>query len=283
MQEKLSEVVLILIGSTLTTLILATLIILSVFIGQRRKFRHRKELIEMKSNYDKEVLRTQLETQMQTLETISRELHDNVGTLISMAMVHLKSTENTRQTTEANQMLDEAMEILRDISRSINPDNIQKRGLSQSIRNELDRIRKSGQYKTNFTSEGVEFAIDPQNQVILFRIIQEALNNILKHARANEIQISLIFKEPKLSITIADNGQGFLFQPEQGDSISHSGLANMTKRARLIGGSLEIKSKLNAGTIIEIQYPAFIKDLSKEKYHKYGMHKEPVNTELTSS
>ncbi|MBX2957748.1 MAG: hypothetical protein KF846_16405 [Cyclobacteriaceae bacterium] len=257
MSEKLSEVVLILIGSTLITLILAILIILAVFIGQRRKFRHRKEMIELKSNYDKEVLRTQLETQTQTFETISQELHDNVGNLISMAMVHLKTPAlqgDRQQFNEIHKLLDEAMNILRDISRSINPDNIHRRGLVQSIRNELERLRKSKSFKVAYKSDGVEFDIDSQKQIILFRIVQETINNIIKHSGADTVSVTLSFNAPSFSIVIQDNGRGFLHQPDQGDYLNHSGLQNMMKRARMIGGELTIDSALDCGTKVCIAY-----------------------------
>ena len=119
MPQELSEVVLILVGSTFVILLLISLIIVALFISQKRKFRHRHELAVLKNTYEQEVLRTQLETQMQTFETISQELHDNVGTLVSMAMVHLNSTESTAvqrmHWEETNKLLDEAMNILREV------------------------------------------------------------------------------------------------------------------------------------------------------------------------
>lgn len=257
MSEKLSEIVLILIGSTLIILILAILIIFAVFIGQRRKFRHRKEMIELKSNYDKEVLRTQLETQTQTLETISQELHDNVGNLISMAMVHLKTPSpqrNNQHVNETYELLDEAMDILRDLSRSINPDSIQRRGFVQSIRNELERLRKSKSFKVTYKSEGAEFPIDPQKQIILFRIVQEAINNTIKHSGADTVSVTLNFNAPSFLLVIRDNGKGFVHQPSQGDYLNHSGLQNMMKRARMIGGELAINSTPGSGAEVVISY-----------------------------
>lgn len=258
MQEKISEVVLILIGSTLIIMILSVLIIVAVFYTQRRKFRHRKELIELKANYDKEVLNTQIETQTQTLETISRELHDNVGTLVSMAMVHLKSlpSDNIRDnTSEATRLLDEVMDTLRDISRSINPENIQRRGLSQAIQNELDRMKRTRLFATDFKTDGVVFPIDPQTQVILFRIVQESLNNVIKHSRGTQINVSLTFEAPLLTISVRDNGKGFDIASMNGDDISHSGLLNMRKRAALIGAKLSIESKPGFGTLVRIIAP----------------------------
>jgi glucose-6-phosphate-specific signal transduction histidine kinase len=116
MQDKLSEVTLILIGSTLIILILTGLIIISLFISQKRKFRHHQEKLDMKNNFDNELLRSRLEIQSQAFESISRELHDNVGTLISIAMVHVKSQgerkngEDISKRDEVTSLLNEAMD-----------------------------------------------------------------------------------------------------------------------------------------------------------------------------
>jgi two-component system, NarL family, sensor kinase len=260
MQEKLSEVVLILISSTLIILILIILIVAALFISQRRRFRHRQELSELKNVYDREVLKTQLETQAQTFETISRELHDNVGTLISIALVHIKtmaasaSEAASKNISEANKTLDEALDILRDISRSLNPDNIQRMGLSQSIRNELERLKRTKMYTTEYQCTGDEFAIEPQRQMIFFRIVQEALNNVIRHAHANHITVCINFKKPMLEISVQDDGKGFVYLPDQGGFVNQSGIANMSKRAKLINALFSIKSELGKGTMVQLSH-----------------------------
>src|SRR5690242_20981737 len=98
MPDKFSEVVLILVGSTFIILVLVVLVITVLFINQKRKFRHRLELSDLRNEYDRELLQAQLEIQSQTFETISRELHDNVGTLLSIAMVHLRSQRDRKST-----------------------------------------------------------------------------------------------------------------------------------------------------------------------------------------
>lgn len=260
MQEKLSEVVLILVGSTLIISILAILIVIALFINQKRKFKYRQELVELKNAYEREVLKTQLETQAQTFEVISQELHDNVGTLISIALVHLKSAPifindaGNKNLVEANNTLDEALDILRDLSRSINPERIQQMGLAQSIGNELDRLRRTKLYTSDYFCTGEEFSIEPQRQMICFRIVQEALNNVIKHAQANHIVVKLNFNRPKLDLSIQDNGNGFVYQPDQGGFVNKSGIANMTKRAKLINAIFSIKSELGKGTIVHLSY-----------------------------
>jgi glucose-6-phosphate-specific signal transduction histidine kinase len=91
MQESGTEVIVLLIVSTIVVLILVAIIMSTLVISQKRKFRNRQKMEEMRSAYEREILKTQLEIQTQTFESISRELHDNVGVLISLASVNMKT------------------------------------------------------------------------------------------------------------------------------------------------------------------------------------------------
>lgn len=281
MQQELSEVVVILVGSTVVILLLIVLIIMALFISQRRKFRYQQQLVGLKHTYEQEVLRTQLETQAQTFETISQELHDNVGTLVSMAMVHLNSMEVTEKEKnrclETNSLLDEAMNILRDISRSLNPENIQKRGLNQSIANELQRLDKTRRFKTDFFTQGKEFAMSSEKQLILFRIVQESLNNVVKHSGGDRVSVSVVFDEPGIEIAIQDNGKGFVVNKDKNVSLTSSGLGNMQKRARLINAVLTIKSELQKGTTVILTYRGDI-----QKPHESGIYSDLKKVNLSS-
>ena len=111
--QGLSEVVLILVGSTLIILLLIGLIVLALFISQKRKFRYRQQLLDIKYQNEQEVLRAQLETQAQTFQTISQELHDNVGTIMSIAIVHSKAAASAlpdnKNLTESSKLLEEGL------------------------------------------------------------------------------------------------------------------------------------------------------------------------------
>lgn len=261
MQDELSEVILVLAGSTFIILVLISLVVVSLLIHQKRKFRHRHELNNLTNLYEKEVLRTQLETQSQTFESISRELHDNVGTLISIGLVHLstlteeKHLPGKQKLEEIQHLLNEAMDILRDIARSINPANISSMGLEKTICNELEKIRKTNRFTIHYHAEGEEFPIEPRKQIILFRITQEALNNIMKHSHGNEIMVNLGFSAPVLSLLIRDNGRGFYYQPDNPTALANkSGIKNMLTRSKLIGADLRIESSIEEGTAVKLQY-----------------------------
>lgn len=259
MPEKLSEVTLILIGSTVIILVLTGLIVISLFINQKRKYRHRQEKSEMKNNFDQELLRSHLEIQTQSFESISRELHDNVGTLISIAMVHIRSLaaplhqSEELKITEAEGLLNEAMTTLKDISLSINPENISRLGWQRSLIAEMDRIRKTNLFTIHYTEEGEPFLIELRKQIIIFRILQETLNNILKHSNGSKIYTHVRFLNPRLTITIRDDGKGFT-RGQLHASPKGSGMKNMLARAAMLPATLDIDSSPEKGTAVTLSY-----------------------------
>jgi len=254
MPEKFSEVTLILFASTLIILLLTGLIVVSLFINQRRKYRFHREKFEMQTNFDRELLRSHLEIQSQAFESISRELHDNVGTLISIAMVHMRSMTvsmtETEKGSEVDSLLNEAMDSLRDISRSINPENINRLGWQKSFVSELDRIRKTKLFQVHYSEEGLPFAIEIPKQIIIFRILQETLNNIVKHSCGNQIYSHVAFKNNVVSITIRDDGKGFGTDlPRDG-----AGIKNMRSRAAMLPAAFDIESEEGSGTTVSLTY-----------------------------
>jgi two-component system, NarL family, sensor kinase len=256
MQEKLSEVTLILFGSTAIILLLTGLIVLSLFIHQKRKYRFRQEKLIMQTNFDQELLRSQLEIQSQAFESISRELHDNVGTLISIAVVHIKSLDagihekEQQRIAEADSLLNEAMTSLRDISRSIHPENISRLGWQQSFINELERIRKTNIFTVEYKEEGESVNIELSKQVIIFRILQETLNNIVKHSNGNHIHAQIRFTADTVTIIIGDDGQGFV---QSGDQ-QGLGIKNMTARAAMLPAHFSIEKAEQCGTVVTLSY-----------------------------
>ena len=258
MSDKFSEVILILVGSTFIILVLVVLVIAALFINQKRKFRHRLELSDLRNEYDRELLQTQLEIQSQTFETISRELHDNVGTLLSIAMVHLRSGNGQGSTLqvkmeEVEGLVNEAMDMLRDISRSLDPENITRAGWEKSFLNELERIRRSKLFSIHTSVTGEPFSIEVSKQIILFRILQEAMNNIVKHAEATSVSVSIAYEGNDLSVTINDNGKGMKEEPALAASVG-AGLRNMKARAVMLPAIFDITSENGSGTTVTIRY-----------------------------
>jgi len=119
-------------------------------------------------------------------------------------------------------------------------------------------VQRSGGYETEFITERAPYPIDKQSELIVFRIIQESLNNIVKHAACQRIVIHLLYQPEKLVVSIRDNGKGFDLTPLSHDLIASfgQGIKNMHNRAHLIGAGFLISSTLEEGTCVTLTVPA---------------------------
>ncbi|HET7897839.1 MAG TPA: ATP-binding protein, partial [Flavisolibacter sp.] len=125
-------------------------------------------------------------------------------------------------------------------------------GLATAVEMELRLIEKAGVFETAFLVEGTPLPIDPQKELILFRTVQEALNNAIKHSGADKIEVMLEYTPTYLAVAVTDNGKGF--HPEANNVVSGSGLRNMRNRAKLIGANLVLNSR-PSGTEIRLNLP----------------------------
>jgi two-component system, NarL family, sensor kinase len=224
--------------------------------NRKKKFIQEKQTLE--ATFNEQLLKSQLEMQEQTFNTISREIHDNVGQVLSLAKVQLNiidQSESLDRTllTDAKDSVSKAMTDLRDIAKSLNSERIQLSSLPEITGHELQRINRSGIMLTSISIEGKEQNMQEQKKLIIFRIIQEALHNILKHSQAKNIGVNFCYETDKLKIDITDNGIGF--DKELLTKIEGLGLQNIVSRAALIGGEAHINSIINKGTVITIISP----------------------------
>ncbi len=251
------------IGIILVLLILLGFIVSFLFKYKNRQIKHQAEMESVKEKYNQEILKTQLEIKEQTLKYISEEIHDNVGQVLSLAVLNLSAIElyNTDKAAikieNITRLVEKAVADLRNLSKTLDADNIANVGLVSIIRFEMDLLEKTGVYKTSFKLSGEEKRLNGQKEIILYRIIQESLNNIIKHAKASFIKINLSFSDSHMSIEIADNGKGFDTSGSTEKNIykNGAGINNIKKRAHLIGGSLDINSVPSAGTTISMTIP----------------------------
>ncbi len=232
------------------------ILILVAYINQRKK-KHFEEKQMMHSIFQQELLRTQLEIQEQTFKTISQEIHDNIGQVLSLAKLNLNTLDFTKEeatkekTSSAKELVAKAIQDLRDLSKTLNTENIASLGLIKAIEQQLQMLDKTG-IQTNLQILGAIVALEPQKELILFRIIQEALNNIIKHAKASAIKIRAEYGK-NLKIMIDDNGGGF--DTNETEAAEGSGLRNMRSRSALIGAEFTINSKKDSGTEILLSLP----------------------------
>ena len=225
--------------------------------------KNRVEMETVKEKYNQEILKSQLEIKEQTMKYISEEIHDNVGQVLSLVVLNLSGI-NLQDTAKAaakiesiTNLVEKAVADLRNLSKTLDGENIASLGLTAIIRFELDLLEKTGVYRTALKITGEEKRLEGSKELVLYRIIQEVLNNIIKHAKATVINIQVDYSDAQVEIGVADNGIGFDMGDKEKEVIyvGGAGLKNMEKRTKLIGGIFNIKSIASAGTTVSITIP----------------------------
>jgi signal transduction histidine kinase len=208
-----------------------------------------------------ELLKSKMEMQEQILKKVSQEIHDNIGQLLSLILLNInmiiwsKFRNLKEKVFDTKQITCKAIEDLRGLTKSLNTDYILEIGLEQSVGQELERLKRIGSYETQVNISGKSFKFDEQKKLILFRIFQEAINNIIKHANAKTITVSLQFNQNNFVMEIADDGQGFdpaTFASENNDLKNGLGIKSIESRAKLIDAYFYIESSCGHGTKIKI-------------------------------
>ena len=207
--------------------------------------------------FGKVLMNTQLEIQEQTLQNISQEIHDNIGQTLSFIKLNINmvsaeiSDPDKEKLNESKSLLTKVIQDLRDLSKTLNSDFIKEIGLVRAIEQQLQILQKSGVYKTNLLVTGAAFELPLQFKLVVFRVVQEALNNIVKHSDASSINISLNYEPEKLIIVVNDNGKGF--DIKELESNKGIGLRNMVNRMHLIKGYIKVNSVVKKGTSVIIE------------------------------
>ncbi len=264
MFAKDQEIFVAIIASTALMVFLVAVIVFAVIRYQNKLRKHLQEISDMRIAFHSEVLKAQLEKEEQTLLRISQEIHDNIGQILSLVKLNLNTMDISSCTPTLQEkviltkdMVGKAINDLRQLSKSLNSTHLKQQFLSESLKAELDIINKVGLYLTSFSINGEEKLLDPQKQLIIFRMVQEALNNIIKHAQAKQISITLNYEFESLYLSIADDGIGL---SEFNASTTNSpkkgtGMGNLYYRAELIGAIVNIESEKNKGTNIQFTIP----------------------------
>ena len=240
-------------------LLLITIILIAAILYHNRRKKYFQETALLQSQFSQTLLQSQIEIKEQTLQYISRELHDNLGQIASLIKINL----NTLQLTDpekANEKIEDAKYLTRQLiadikslSVSMGNDRILQTGLANAIKAEVERLNRTGEFIATFDISGTINVIDNDKSVILFRIAQEVLNNIVKHSRATQLTINLSFTEKLFTLALKDNGIGF--NVDEKLRALGAGLRNLTARALLINAQLHIQSLPGNGTTITIELP----------------------------
>lgn len=238
---------------------MAVFILVIVFLHRKKQISYQKKINEIAANYERNLLKTQLEIQEQTSLHISREIHDNINLSLTLAKLYLHTLDwndkekSSEKVDSSINLLTNSISQLSDISKNLNADIIIQHGLLKALEDELHRIRQTGMFSLDFELTGTPVYMDHQKELIIFRIVQEAFNNILKHARANKAKLHLNYNLEELTITIIDDGNGF--DTSLAGVNRHAGLKNMETRIKILNGNMQINSQPANGTTLFFTLP----------------------------
>jgi signal transduction histidine kinase len=241
----------ILIGFTLGISLIGFIVSL-LYLYEKRQKRFVEAIEKIKQDYAKTLLETRVEIQEEAMNLIARELHDDLATTLSLINIHLviMQPEKVEETKEkVNQIRELNMYVLnkmRSFSHLLNSDLIEQKGFAKVFHLLLDNVSKIKTLELQVDITGEEFRFDAGRETIVFRICQEVINNILKHARAKTIKVNVDYLDETLNIDIRDDGIGF--DPDEFDSeTSSTGWLNIKSRARMINALVHIQSQKGKG------------------------------------
>lgn len=241
--------------------LLAVAFLIFVVFARNRQNKLAIEQDTMKKEFESTLLQSQVEIQEYTFTELGKELHDNVAQLListKMLISFSRSQNPVREDTllTAEETLATAIQEIRTLSKALDKDWLSRFSLLENLQQEVQRINALQTLEVNLYCSDSILPVYADKQIILFRVVQEAIQNALKYARAKHIDISInTTPDNMFCITVKDDGKGF---SQENMNMRGMGLTNMQNRIKLLQGECFIQSEDNTGTSILINLTADI-------------------------
>jgi signal transduction histidine kinase len=242
--------------------LLITVIIIGILLYNRFKLKQKQLLVKEQLRQQDLRSKAVIEAEEKERVRIARELHDGIGQQLSAAKLNISGLQASVKTTNpqevtmlqnAMDLLDESVKEVRDVSHRMMPNALLKSGLISAVREFINKITSSGDLKINLEIVGLNERLDNTVENIIFRVLQEIVNNIIKHANASEVSIQFIKHKNELTILIEDNGVGFDVQTQLTKTQGGIGLKNIQSRISFLNGEVFFDSFIGKGTTVTIE------------------------------
>jgi signal transduction histidine kinase len=206
-----------------------------------------------------------LEVQEEERGRLARDLHDDIGQALTALKIQLGSLDRAAADPVARQRIAECVETtqhtlerVRQLSLSLRPSQLDDLGLAAAVRSHLDRQARLAGLAAHFDGAGAPGGLSRDTETACFRVAQEAINNVLRHARARNLWVALSSSAGALALSVRDDGAGFDLEAARRKALSGAslGLVGMEERIALAGGTLELHSAPGEGTALVATFPA---------------------------
>lgn len=261
MEQGVSNFPLIFSIATVGMLVLSGAIILFVVFYQKKMIQEKLKRQALELSYQQKMMEAALESQENERRRVAADLHDSIGAMLSTVRVGIttiaKQMAEPQSLDVPKQMLDDTIASVRRISRDLMPSTLDKFGFSHAVKEMCERFQATALMPIQWHEHGDIKPMSKSRELILYRIVQELINNALKHSQATEINVNA-WDENEIVLSVEDNGIGF--NPDEFKTPSMNGrglgLFNIENRARVLGARIEFEKNRKKGskTILRVPY-----------------------------
>jgi signal transduction histidine kinase len=239
---------------TLGMLVLAIGLVIFIVFHQRRVIRYQMQLQKMEEEQQKILLNASIRWQEEERQRIAADLHDDAGPLLATARLYLnenllKQDINTQLQSiyNAKQIIDDTIQLIRNISHSLMPPTLKNFGLESAINDLFQKISGTGSINASCRFHDYRQRLRPEQELLIFRVVQELVNNILKHSNSSFIHLTQNYSEDKFYLRIHHDGRGITQQDfeKMNKSSLGLGLKNIQSRIKVLHGEIFFEKDLS--------------------------------------
>lgn len=242
---------LLIIGSALMVFV-ALIIVVFVLVYQRRMYEKHHKLIELELADQKRLIEAEIRATEREQKRIAQDLHDDTGASLTSLRFHIAQLQDSPQKRAMTKTLSETTYKVRNVCNELLPYTLEELGLADSLSYMITRLNDTVEIDVNFIliSDDKSVILDQNEELAMYRIVQELLSNIVKYAEASYIDILLTMRESTMKLEIVDDGNGIITMPK--DHPGSFGLQNIVSRLRYINGSMVRTLRKQRGTTVEM-------------------------------
>ncbi len=262
----MTEIQILVIISIAVMLLLFVSFLLAFIFSQRKKLKYQQEMQNLRETQQNQLIEAAIRSEEAVRHSISEALHDEVGAILSSSKLHLQAINNDSLDDhdkelyeKGKELLDEGIQKVRGISHNLHSNILKEFGFNEAVSHFINKISQGTILKATTALDENYATKDPENDMSLYRLVQELVNNIMKHAHAKEMHISSTFINGQLMLSVRHDGIGL--SQEQFEAFRYNkeglGLKNIQNRIILLKGSIEFYTATNSSSIT-IYIPAKI-------------------------
>ena len=259
---EINDISLLVIGSVVMILLFGS-VLLSFYFTQKKKLKFQEDMQRLQESQQNQLIEAAVRSEEIERHRIAEALHDEVGAILSSSKLHLQGIKDHHLDDRDKQLyekgkalLDEGIHKVRGISHNLHSNILKEFGLNEAIRHFMSKMSQEGILKTSTELDDQYTTKNPENDISIYRMVQELVNNIMKHANAKEIKVSSVFEGSNLSINIYHNGSGL--SQQQFEALRYNkeglGLKNIQNRVILLKGDIKFTAGPE-GSNIQIGIP----------------------------